>query len=224
MCCHKHSETTFWEEILTEHGHRFWKESYDDHNHTKVLLWPGFFYYNLHLIWLHGLQEQERRAGYNTACERLQISTCTQATARTELRTEHSKLWNASYKGKKFTTTTTTTKLLRVKESAESVCVCLCTSAFRLKLQDNCKYVELSIWTPKRIKNLKSQMASHYARIQHLLSDQGWCSMNRENQLLVSDEPVEVQDFRKITNINMHTSKSKDGTWNETFKVVECKL
>ena len=28
-----------------------------------------------------------------------------------------------------------------------------------------------------------------------LLSDRGWCSMNRENQLLVADEPVEVHDF-----------------------------
>ena len=72
----------------------------------------------------------------NTSCERLQISTCTQARARTELRTEHSKLWNESYKEKKPTTTTTTTnKLLWVKESAERVCVCSWTSTFGLRLQ-----------------------------------------------------------------------------------------
>ena len=71
MCGHKHSETTFWEEILTDHGHRFWKESHYNQNHTKLLLWPGFFYYNGHLVWLHGLQEQERRAG-----QTLPVSVC----------------------------------------------------------------------------------------------------------------------------------------------------
>ena len=45
-----------------------------------------------------------------------------------------------------------------------------------------------------------SHTASHYARVQHLFSDRGWCSMNTaKNQLLVTDDPVEVQDFRKIT-------------------------
>ena len=56
------------------------------------------------------------------------LSTYTQARARTGLRTKHSKVRNASYKGK--TPTTTTTKLLWVEESVGSVCVCLWTSTF----------------------------------------------------------------------------------------------
>jgi hypothetical protein len=48
--------------------------------------------------------------------------------------------------------------------------------------------------------------------------------VNRENQLLVTCEPVEIQDFRKINDISIYTSKSKDGTLNETFQAVECKL
>ncbi len=71
VCCLKHSETTFWEEILTEHGHRFWKESHYNQNHTKIILWSSFFYCKVHLIWLHGLQEQERRAG-----KTLRVSVC----------------------------------------------------------------------------------------------------------------------------------------------------
>ena len=152
----------------------------------------GWFYYDLHLVWLDGLQEQERRA-----CERLQISTYIQARARTDLRTKHSKLWNASYKGKKPTTTTTQAAVsLRISRK----CLCVCAN-FHLwpQVTDNCKYVELSIWTPKRVTKLK-HTASHYARVQHLFSDRGWCSMNTaKNQLLVTDDPVEVQDFRKIT-------------------------
>jgi hypothetical protein len=33
-----------------------------------------------------------------------------------------------------------------------------------------------------------------------------------KDQLLVPDEPVEVQDLRKITDISIYTRKSKDGT------------
>ena len=58
------------------------------------------------------------------------------------------------------------------------------------QVTDNCKYVDLSIWTPKRVIKLKSHTASHYARVQHLFSDRGWCSMNRENQLLVMSELI----------------------------------
>jgi hypothetical protein len=48
--------------------------------------------------------------------------------------------------------------------------------------------------------------------------------MSRENKLLVTCEPVEIQDFRKINDISIYTSKSKNGTLNETFKAVECNL
>jgi hypothetical protein len=68
------------------------------------------------------------------------------------------------------------------------------------EVTDHWKYVELSIWTPKLIMKLTSHTASHYARLQHLFSDRGWCWMNTEkNQLLVTDDPVEVEDFRKTT-------------------------
>ena len=163
----------------------------------KVIIVAGLFYYNLHLIWLHGRQEQERRAG-----KTLRVSVCgfqnIQARARTVLRAKHSKLWDASYKGKKPTTTTTD----QAAESRRIGRKCLCVYVnFHLwpQVTDNCKYVELSIWTPKRVTKLK-HTASHYARVQHLFSDRGWCSMNTaKNQLLVTDDPVEVQDFRKIT-------------------------
>ena len=174
------------------------------------------------LVWLDGLQEQERRAGQTlrvSVCRfhhvykqeqglnlERNIQRCGMQVVRG--RTHHHHHQAAVSRG----------------ISRKSLCVYV---NFHLcpQVTDNCKCVELSIWTPKRVKDLKSQMASHYARVQHLLSDRGWCSMNRENQLLVTDEPVEeVQDFRKITDINIYTSKSKDATWNETFKVVECKL
>jgi len=156
----------------------------------------GLFYYKLHLIWLHGQQEQERRAG-KTLC----VSICgfehILPRARTELRAKHSKRWNASYKAKNPTTTTTqaaesrriSRKCLSVRELPPVASRC-----------SNCKYIELSIWTPKRVIKLKSHTASHYARVHHLFSDRGWCSMNTEtNQLLVTNELAEVQDFRKIT-------------------------
>ena len=80
------------------------------------------------------------------------------------------------------------------------------------QVTDNCKYVELGIRTPKRVMKLKSHTASHYARVQHLFSDGGRCSMNTEkNQLLVTDEPAEVQDLGKFTDISIYTRKSKDG-------------
>jgi hypothetical protein len=58
----------------------------------------------------------------------------------------------------------------------------------------------------KRVIKLKSHTASHYARVQHLFRDRGWCAMNTEkNQLLVTCEPAEVHDFRNITD---HSTES----------------
>ena len=137
-----------------------------------------------------------------------------QAKARTELRTKNLKLWNASYNmGKKPPSPPPPPSCCASKnqQQEESMCVCelppLASSYRQLQV---CRF--------------GLRYASHSACVQHLFSDRGWYSMNREKQLLVTNEPVEVQDFRKATDFHKHASKSKDGTYNETFKAVECKL
>ena len=161
----------------------------------------------------HHTNIQFRFSAVHLGLLRVYSTTYMQARAWTELRTKRLKLWNASYnKGKK--PTTTTSKLLWLQELiSREVFVCVFVNLHLWpQVTDNSKLLDLGIWTPTRVIKLKSQRASHYACVQHLFSDRRWYSMNRENQLLVTNEPVEVQHFRKTTDINIHTSKSKIGT------------